>query len=153
MRIKRIGAYVGIDPTADSMHVGHLLPLMPLFWMYMHGYGAVSLVGGSTAKVGDPTGRLNSRDAISRTEMTMNMTKITYQLKQLWTNVEEQARRHGYEKEWSWRRAIENNGVWWQKVSFLEILRRVGAHMRLGPMLSRDTYVNPDLYLTADTVS
>ena len=83
----------------------------------------------------------------------MNMTKITYQLKQLWTNVEEQARRHGYEKEWSWRRAIENNGVWWQKVSFLEILRRVGAHMRLGPMLSRDTYVNPDLYLTADTVS
>ena len=42
---KRIGAYVGIDPTASSLHVGHLLPLMVLFWLYIHGYHAVSLVG------------------------------------------------------------------------------------------------------------
>ncbi|KAH8899261.1 tyrosyl-tRNA synthetase [Thozetella sp. PMI_491] len=139
MRRKRIGAYVGIDPTADSMHIGHLLPLMPLFWMYMHGYTTISLVGGSTAKVGDPTGRLRSRDAMSRSESTTNMTKITYQLKQLWLNVEAQARRHGYEKDWAWRRGIVNNGTWWQKVPFLEVLRRVGVHMRLGPMLSRDT--------------
>ena len=45
---KRIGAYVGIDPTASSMHVGHLLPLMVLYWLYIHGYHAVSLVGGQT---------------------------------------------------------------------------------------------------------
>jgi tyrosyl-tRNA synthetase len=41
---KRIGAYVGIDPTASSMHVGHLIPFMALFWMYIHGYHAVTLV-------------------------------------------------------------------------------------------------------------
>jgi tyrosyl-tRNA synthetase len=42
---KRIGAYVGVDPTAPSLHVGHLLPLMALYWMYLHGYYTVSLVG------------------------------------------------------------------------------------------------------------
>jgi tyrosyl-tRNA synthetase len=143
MKRKRIGAYVGIDPTSDSMHVGHLLPLMPLFWMYIHGYHVVSLVGGSTAKIGDPTDRLKSRDRIESADMVMNMTKMQYQLKQLWTNIDEQARRFGYEKDWGWRKAIENNGTWWSKVSFLEILRRVGATMRMGPMLSRDTYISP----------
>jgi tyrosyl-tRNA synthetase len=44
MTNKRIGAYVGIDPTAPSLHVGHLLPLMTLFWLYVHGYHVVSLV-------------------------------------------------------------------------------------------------------------
>ena len=44
MTDKRVGAYVGIDPTAPSMHVGHLLPLMTLFWLYVHGYHVVSLV-------------------------------------------------------------------------------------------------------------
>jgi tyrosyl-tRNA synthetase len=42
---KRVGAYVGVDPTAPSLHVGHLLPLMALYWMYLHGYYTVSLVG------------------------------------------------------------------------------------------------------------
>jgi tyrosyl-tRNA synthetase len=44
MKRKRVGAYVGIDPTASSMHVGHLIPFMALFWMYLHGYKAVTLV-------------------------------------------------------------------------------------------------------------
>ncbi|KAK0618406.1 tyrosine--trna ligase precursor, mitochondrial (cyt-18) [Bombardia bombarda] len=139
MRRKRIAAYVGIDPTASSMHVGHLLPLMPLFWMYMHGYGAFTLIGGATAKIGDPTGRLQSRTAISRADMTMNMTKIHFQLKQLWTNVEAQARRHGYQKQWAWSRGIKNNNAWWNSEPMLEILKRVGTSLRMGQMLSRDT--------------
>lgn len=52
---KRIGVYVGVDPTAPSLHVGHLLPLMAMYWMYLHGYFTVSLVGylhrGSKQKV------------------------------------------------------------------------------------------------------
>ncbi len=81
---KRIGAYVGIDPTAPSLHVGHLLPLMPLFWMYLHGFRAVSLIGGATAKIGDPTDRLTDREHIPSTTVAMNMTKMHYQLKKLW---------------------------------------------------------------------
>ena len=48
MNQKRIGAYVGIDPTAPSLHVGHLVPLMALFWMYVHGFQSVTLVSLST---------------------------------------------------------------------------------------------------------
>ncbi|KAI5924043.1 tyrosyl-tRNA synthetase [Camillea tinctor] len=139
MRLKRIGAYVGIDPTAPSLHLGHLLPLMPLFWMYIHGYKAISVVGGATARIGDPTDRLTTRDALTRADMSMNITKIHYQLKRLWLNVEANARRFGYQKQWIWRRALLNNSAWHNQVSIMECASRLFRGMRLGPMLSRDT--------------
>ncbi|KAK3309706.1 uncharacterized protein B0T15DRAFT_367087, partial [Chaetomium strumarium] len=139
MRTRRIGAYVGVDPTASSLHVGHLLPLMPLFWMYMHGYKAFTILGGSTVKIGDPTDRLKTRAVIGSADLAMNVTKMHFQIKKLWTNVEEQARRHGYKKEWAWRRGLVNNNTWWNKMPMLEVLKRVGRHLRIGPMLSRDT--------------
>ncbi len=139
MRRKRIGAYVGIDPTAASLHVGHLLPLMPLFWMYMHGYRSMTLIGGATAKIGDPTDRLTARDEMSSSAVAANMAKIHYQLKKLWVNVEAMARKYGYEKEWAWKRGIINNGHWWNKLSMLDVLRRLGTGIRMGPMLSRDS--------------
>ncbi|CAK7226782.1 tyrosyl-tRNA synthetase [Sporothrix curviconia] len=139
MTEKRIGAYVGIDPTAASLHVGHLLPLMPLFWMYMNGFRAVTLIGGATAKIGDPTDRLQSREEVKNATVAMNMVKIHYQLKKLWANVEEQARRYGYEKSWAWRRGVLQNGHWWNKLPMLEVLQRLGAGLRIGPMLSRDS--------------
>ncbi|KAJ4410013.1 tyrosyl-tRNA synthetase [Neurospora sp. IMI 360204] len=142
MRTRRIGAYVGIDPTAPSLHVGHLLPLMPLFWMYMEGYKTFTLVGGSTAKIGDPSGRLKSRDQLSSSDATMNMTKIHYQLKKLWENVDTQMRARGYEADWARARGIVNNNHWWNKQPMLEVLRRVGHALRIGPMLSRDTVKN-----------
>ncbi|KAL2017654.1 hypothetical protein VTK56DRAFT_1868 [Thermocarpiscus australiensis] len=139
MRRKRIGAYVGIDPTASSLHVGHLVPLMPLFWMYMHGYGAFTLIGGSTVKIGDPTDRLKTRDTISSADLAMNVTKMHYQIKKLWVNVEAQARRFGYQREWAWRRGLVNNNTWWNSQPMLEVLKRVGRSIRIGPLLSRDT--------------
>ncbi|KAK4444319.1 hypothetical protein QBC34DRAFT_415590 [Podospora aff. communis PSN243] len=139
MRRKRIGAYVGIDPTASSLHIGHLIPLMPLFWMYLHGYQTISLVGGSTAKIGDPTGRLTSRENIAGADMAMNMVLMQTQLKKLWLNVEEEARKRGFEKEWAWERGIVNNNAWWNSQPMLEVLRLVGTALRIGPMLSRDT--------------
>ncbi|KAK0657135.1 hypothetical protein B0T16DRAFT_314699 [Cercophora newfieldiana] len=139
MRTRRIGVYVGIDPTAPSLHIGHLIPLMPLFWMYFHGYHAVSLIGGSTAKIGDPTGRLKSREDIARADMARNMVLIQAQLKKLWMNAEESARIQGFQKEWAWERGIVNNHAWWNSQPMLEVLRRVGTSLRIGPMLSRDT--------------
>ncbi|KAL8392638.1 hypothetical protein RB595_002726 [Gaeumannomyces hyphopodioides] len=137
MRVKRIGAYVGIDPTAPSLHVGHLVPLMPIFWMYMHGYRAVTLLGGATAKIGDPSGRLKDRDSTG-SDFAKNMASIHYQLKRMWTNVEAQARQYGFEQDWAWRRDLVNNNRWWNKQPMLEVLRRLGQHVRVGPMLSRD---------------
>lgn len=142
MRTKRIGAYVGIDPTAPSLHVGHLLPLMPLFWMYMEGYKAFTLIGGSTAKIGDPSGRLKDREKLSSSDATVNMTKIHFQLKRLWENVDSEMRKRGYEADWARTRGVVNNNHWWNAQPLLEVLRRVGHALRIGPMLSRDTVKN-----------
>lgn len=107
--------------------------------MYMHGYGAHTIVGGATAKIGDPTGRLKDREMLDKASLTMNMTKIHYQLKRLWTNVESQARHLNYKKDWAWTRAITNNNTWWNSLPMLEVLKRVGSGIRIGPMLSRET--------------
>lgn len=140
MRRKRIGAYVGIDPTAPSLHIGHLLPMMPLFWMYIHGYKAVSIIGGATARIGDPTDRLQSREPMKGGAMTMNITKMHYQLKRIWLNVESQAERFGYKKEPRiWSRALLNNSQWYNTLSVMEIVGRLFKGIRLGPMLSRET--------------
>ncbi|KAI1349131.1 tRNA synthetase class I [Xylaria sp. FL0043] len=139
MRRKRIGVYVGIDPTAASLHLGHLLPLMPLFWMYMHGYRAISLIGGATAKVGDPTGRLQTREEVPKADRAMFTTKMHYQLKRMWKNVDAQAARYGYEKKWAWNRELLNNSTWYNSTPFLEVVNRLFKRMRVGPMLNRET--------------
>jgi tyrosyl-tRNA synthetase len=128
-----------VDPTAPSLHLGHLLPMMPLFWMYMHGYRSMTLIGSSTAKIGDPTDRLTSRDKMPRARLTANLAMMHYQLKKIWANVDREASRRGFEKSWAWRRGIVQNGIWWGKVLFSDVMRRLGEGIRLGPMLSRDT--------------
>ncbi|KAI0505647.1 tRNA synthetase class I [Xylaria bambusicola] len=139
MRRKRIGVYVGIDPTAASLHLGHLLPLMPVFWMYMHGYRAITMIGGATAKVGDPTDRLQTREDMPRADSAMYTTKMHYQLKRIWQNVDKQAARYGYQKEWAWNRELLNNSTWFSSSSFIEVVNRLFKRMRVGPMLARET--------------
>lgn len=139
LRMKRISAYVGVDPTAPSLHVGHLLPMMALFWLYIHGYGAVTLVGGSTAKVGDPTDRLKDREKLPGSDLATNVTKTHYQLKRLWTNVEARAKHHQFQKDTAWSRAILNNTTWLNSTPIMEVVSRLFKGMRMGPLLSRDT--------------
>ncbi|KAK7713498.1 tyrosyl-tRNA synthetase [Diaporthe eres] len=142
MRRKRISAYAGVDPTASSLHLGHLLPFMPLFWMYMHGYGAFTLIGGSTARVGDPTGRTESRPQLARKDLIQNLATIHYQLVTIWKHVEMAASRFGFEKQWAWRRGVVNNNVWWLKLPMIDVMKRLGTQMRMGPLLSRDNVKN-----------
>ncbi|KAI6714139.1 hypothetical protein JHW43_003360 [Diplocarpon mali] len=138
----RVGAYVGIDPTAASLHLGHLLPLMSIFWMYIHGYHVVSLLGGATSKIGDPTDRLTTRTREISSIRTANMTRMHYQLKNLWQNVEAYAKKYEFHKEWAWHRELVNNNTWWNKLPMLEVLQILGPGMRLGSMLARDTVKN-----------
>jgi len=139
MTANRIGAYVGIDPTASSLHVGHMLPLMALFWMYVHGYPTQSLIGGATSKIGDPTGRLTSREQMDKTVRTKNMVNMHYQLKKLWLNAEAYGRKFGYKYEWAWERGVVNNNTWMNKLPLMEVLQVLGPGMRMGAMLARDT--------------
>ncbi|OJD33731.1 tyrosyl-trna synthetase [Diplodia corticola] len=139
MTAKRIGAYCGVDPTAPSLHVGHLLPFMVIFWMYLHGFHAITLLGGATAKIGDPTGRTTDRDHQASALRKANMAQMHVQIKRLWVSVERVGRKYGYMREWAWRRALMNNNEWLSRVDIVEFLRVMGPAMRLGPMLSRDT--------------
>lgn len=98
-------------------------------------------LGGATARFGDPTGRLGPRATEHRSVRVANMAAMHMQLKRISASIEDYGRRYGYVKEWAWKRALTNNNVWWNKTPFVEVLRDLGMHMRLGPMLGRDTYV------------
>ncbi|QUC19967.1 uncharacterized protein UV8b_04208 [Ustilaginoidea virens] len=139
MRIKRIGVYVGVDPTADSLHIGHLLPFMPLFWLWFHGYPAVTLLGGATARIGDPTGRVQGREPLSNADISKNVAKIHFQLTRLWANVVTLRDKYGYAKDWAAKRHLLNNNMWLQGLTVYDFTKRVARQTRIGPMLSRDT--------------
>lgn len=139
---KRVGVYCGIDPTAPSMHVGHMLPFMVLAWSYVHGYHSVFLLGGSTGRFGDPTGRLAARDKMSSDTRKSNILSLHMQLKKLGSSIEAYGQQYGYEYTKAWRRALENNNTWWNSLSFLDVMKTMGMYMRLGPMLGRETVKN-----------
>ncbi|TIA28677.1 tyrosyl-tRNA synthetase [Aureobasidium pullulans] len=139
---KRIGAYSGIDPTAPSLHLGHLLPMMVLFWMYIHGHKAVSIIGGATAKIGDPTGRLVSRQDMDRNTRSSNLVSLHNCVRGMWKSVERYAERHGYPKDKAWSKSIQNNSVWLGKLNIIDFLSDAGTVARMGAMLGRDTVKN-----------
>ena len=135
---RRTGAYVGIDPTAPSMHVGHMVPFMALAWFYIYGYSATFLLGGSTARIGDPTDRMSARAESTQQERVMNISSMHMQLARLGQNIELYARKHGYLSEWAWHRALVNNHSWWQKLNFLDFMKGPASAARVGPLLGRD---------------
>ncbi|KAL4946714.1 hypothetical protein BDV06DRAFT_182175 [Aspergillus oleicola] len=136
---KRVGVYAGVDPTAPSLHVGHMLPFMVLAWGYVWGLPVTFLLGGATSRVGDPTGRLKGREQVHSSTRKANMASMHMQLKKLGMSIERYGASHGHHRVWAWRRALTNNNTWWNKIPFVEVLRDLGAYMRLGPMLGRDT--------------
>lgn len=114
---------------------------MPLFWLYFNGLSTTTLIGGATARVGDPTDRLQSREVMSNSDIARNITKIHYQLKQVWANVEDIGRKYGYNGEWAGRPHLRNNNMWHNSLPLYDFLKRLGRNIRIGPMLSRETYV------------
>lgn len=139
LQTRAVGFYAGIDPTAPSLHLGHLLPLMILFWLHRHGHHVVSLLGGATAKVGDPSGRLTSRAATTAAIIDANFSALHTQLGRLWENVLRYGERHGDKAADRGRRELLNNAQWLDQLSILDFLRLLGNGMRLGAMLGRDT--------------
>ncbi|OQO03738.1 hypothetical protein B0A48_10403 [Cryoendolithus antarcticus] len=142
LRKKQVGVYAGIDPTAPSLHLGHLLPLMVLFWVYLHGHHAVSLIGGATARVGDPSGRLKSRERMASSVHASNAQSLHVQVETLWQNAIASGQKHGHEQKPEWRRKLLDNADWLGKVDIVSFLQLLGSGMRIGTMLGRDTVKN-----------
>ena len=90
--------------------------------------------------MGDPTGRLTSREKLHSSVRSANVASMHLQIKKLWANMESHAlKRHGYVKNWAWKRGLVNNNQWMNKLSVAEFLRVLGSGARVGPMLAKDT--------------
>jgi tyrosyl-tRNA synthetase len=107
--------------------------------MYVHGYQAVTLVGGATAKIGDPTDRLTTREEVHRNVRTENTVRMHYQLKKLWVNVEAYGLKYGYRWEWAWTRGLLNNATWMNTLPVMELLQILGPGVRMGSMMAKET--------------
>ncbi len=119
--------YIGFDPTATSLHVGSLLPIMSLAHMQRCGHRPIALVGGGTALVGDPSGKTEMRQMLSREEIDENGEKLKVQL--------------GRFIDFSSGRALlVNNADWLAPLNYIEFLRDIGRHFSVNRMLSAESY-------------
>jgi hypothetical protein len=98
-------------------------------------------LGGGTVQIGDPSGRATARSRQGADVQSMNVESIQRQLEKLWTNVKCLGIKHQYSQMISRKREVLNNRKWLEKLSAVEMMRDLGSGMRLGAMLSRDSYV------------
>ncbi|XP_029400725.1 tyrosine--tRNA ligase, mitochondrial isoform X2 [Mus pahari] len=125
--------YCGFDPTGDSLHVGHLLTLLGLFHFQRAGHNVIALVGGSTALLGDPSGRSKGREALSAECVRANATALRRGLEALAAN---HARLFADGRPWG-SFTVLDNAAWLQKQHLVDFLATVGGHFRMGTLLSR----------------
>ncbi len=121
-------AYVGIDPTADSLHIGHLVSIMMLKHLQRAGHKPLALVGGATGMIGDPSGKSEERSLLTEEELRHNEEAIKKQL----------LRFLDFEKGEN-RAEIVNNYDWMIGFSFLGFLREVGKHLTVNYMMAKDS--------------
>ncbi|APF20113.1 Tyrosyl-tRNA synthetase [Caldithrix abyssi DSM 13497] len=120
--------YAGFDPTADSLHVGHLLPIITLRRFYEAGHRIIALIGGGTALIGDPSGKNEERQLLTQEVILNNAQKIKAQLSRLL----------GAEKD-PQRILILNNYDWLSKQSLIDFLRQVGKYFKVNEMIKKDS--------------
>ena len=124
---KDIALYCGIDPSGDSMHVGHLIPFMILKRFQLAGHKPVILIGGGTGSIGDPSGRNSERVLQTMDQIEQNAEKLSGQMRQLF----EAGSEHSGIK-------LVNNYDWLKELSFLDFLRDFGKEFNINTMLAKD---------------
>jgi tyrosyl-tRNA synthetase len=125
---RRISAYIGFDPSADSLHIGHLIPVFGLLRLQQHGGRPVALVGGGTGMIGDPSGRSSERNLLDAATIEHNVAAIGAQLERLldFSPGPSQA-------------VMANNLDWLGRISLIDYLRDVGKHFTVPYMLAKDS--------------
>ncbi|MBX5492298.1 MAG: tyrosine--tRNA ligase [Chloroflexi bacterium] len=122
-----ITVYCGYDPTAPSLHVGHLIPTMALAHLQRLGHRPIALVGGGTALVGDPSGKTAARAVLTPEEIAANIEPIRAQLSRYFDFREGRA-------------LLLNNADWLLPLRYIEFLRDIGRHFNVNEMLHAETY-------------
>ena len=125
---KAVSLYCGVDPTGDSMHIGHLIPFMILRRFQLAGHRPVIVIGGATGSIGDPSGRTSERVLQTKEQVQHNVEKLTAQMKRLFLTSQED------------QEAVRlvNNYDWTKELSLLDFLRDYGKHFNLNTMLAED---------------
>lgn len=123
---KSISLYCGVDPTGDSMHIGHLIPFMMLKRFQMAGHRPVILIGGATGTIGDPSGRTSERTLQTMDQVQKNVDALTAQMKKLFLNEGDTGLR------------MVNNFDWTHNLTILDFLRDYGKNFSVNTMLAKD---------------
>ncbi len=128
---EKVTVYNGFDATADSLHVGHMVPLLALARLQRFGHHPIALAGGGTSMIGDPSGRSTERNMLSRQMIEANVESIKQQL----------ARFLDFEVKTNPARLM-NNADWLLPLNLVDFLRDIGKHFTVNSMLSKDSVKN-----------
>jgi tyrosyl-tRNA synthetase len=122
-------AYVGFDPTADSLHIGSLVPILLLVHLQKAGHKPIALVGGATGMVGDPSGKSEERNMLGLDELEKNIAGVKKQLEQFLD----------FSLEKPNAAELLNNYDWFKNISFLDFIREAGKHITVNYMMAKDS--------------
>jgi tyrosyl-tRNA synthetase len=125
---KSITCYIGFDPTATSLHIGSLVPIMSLAHMQRHGHRPIALVGGGTALIGDPSGKTEMRQILTRNQIVHNARCLQKQLSPRYLDFSEG------------KAILLNNAAWLSRFKYIDFLRDIGRHFSVNKMLTAESY-------------
>ncbi len=126
---ERVTAYVGIDPTADSLHIGHLCGVMMLRLFQHCGHKPLALIGGATGMIGDPSGKSQERNLLNEETLAHNINGIKKQLERFLD----------FNSDAPNAAELVNNYDWMKNYSFLEFVRDIGKHITVNYMMAKDS--------------
>jgi tyrosyl-tRNA synthetase len=121
--------YVGFDPTADSLHIGSLIPIIVLVHLQKYGHKPIALVGGATGMVGDPSGKSVERNLLSKEVLDKNVAAVKQQLSKFLN----------FNSDQSTSAEMVNNYDWFKNISFLDFIRDAGKHISVNYMMAKDS--------------
>ena len=121
--------YIGFDPTADSLHIGSLVPILLLVHLQKAGHKPVALVGGATGMVGDPSGKSEERNLLDETTLNLNLSGIRNQLEKFLD----------FNQGSPNAAVLVNNLDWFKEIRFLDFIREVGKHITVNYMMAKDS--------------
>ncbi|MEG0771882.1 tyrosine--tRNA ligase [Clostridium sp.] len=124
---EKVTFYIGFDPTADSLHVGHFIAMMFMAHMQKAGHRPIALVGGGTAMIGDPSGRTDMRQMLTKEEIDHNISCIKKQLSRLIDFSDDKA-------------ILANNADWLLDLNYVDFIRDIGVHFSVNRMLTAECF-------------
>lgn len=123
-----ITLYAGFDPTADSLHVGNLVPLLGLRRFQLQGHTPIAVAGGATGSIGDPSGKTQERQLLTREVLSSNIAKVKEQLRRL---LDFEAPKNPAQ--------LVDNASWTEAISYLDFLRDIGKHFSVNQMVAKES--------------